>query len=309
MSRRRLNGISTTLGSSLTSSATSITFAAALTYNGGTNVPTLSGSDYIVLSILNTSGNVIEIVYLTAYTAAGTSGTIVRGREGTTGAAHASGDPVISGPTVVDISDPSPPPRVPGTQDDEFDSLSSVSWSNGPTAPTTWDINSTIANKGYLRANGSGGSFVSVLQAIPGSYPFTAIMRVNSNRRGGSNLGLGLVLGPATPTTSSKILWLGPNYNGGSQVWQRLSYNSWSTSSFVGATTCNAFNNWDGAMWIKLVATSATSLALYLSVDGDIWTLVESGLNPGFTPGVMGVGMSENGTADLEGAVDFFRVT
>lgn len=102
MARLRYNGLSTTLGASLTSSATSVTFAAALTHSNGTSVPTITGSDFIPLAILDSSGHLSEIVYLTAYTAAATTGTITRGQEGTTGVSHASGDKVAQATLVAD---------------------------------------------------------------------------------------------------------------------------------------------------------------------------------------------------------------
>jgi hypothetical protein len=108
MARLRYNGLSSTLGGSLTSSATSVTFGAALTHSNGTAVPTISGSDYIPLAILDTSGHLSEVVYLTAYTSGATSGTIARGKEGTTGVSHSSGDAVIHGPTASDITASSP---------------------------------------------------------------------------------------------------------------------------------------------------------------------------------------------------------
>lgn len=307
MTRLRFNGFVGALDGAHNNSTTTLTLRAAPTYNGGTALPAISSPNYAAMSILDANGVLKEIVHVTSYAGSGSLAlTVVRGREGTSGAALVDGAAVVNAPTKADM-DPFPPQRTPGAGDDEFDGLSSVTWSNGPTAPTTWDRDTTSPGRGYLRANGSGSAFVSVLQNVP-SAPFTIVTRVNSNRRGGSNLGLGIVLGPASPTTGSKILWFGPNYNGGSQVWQRLLYNSWSTSSFVGAQTVNAFNNWDGPLWIKVVATTTTNIAIYVSTDGEIWTLVESGLNPGFTVGVMGIGMSENGTADLEGVADFFRV-
>jgi hypothetical protein len=83
------------LGASLTSSATSITFNAALTHDNGTAVPTIASPDYLPLTILDGSGLVSEVVHLTAYTAGGTTGTIVRGRAGTSGVAHSSGDKIV----------------------------------------------------------------------------------------------------------------------------------------------------------------------------------------------------------------------
>lgn len=103
--RLRYNGLQTTLGGSLTNSATSVTFAAALTHSNGTAVPTLAGGDYIPLALCDaTTGDLKEIVYLTAYTAAATTGTISRGKEGTTGVAHSTGEVVMCTPLVSDIT-------------------------------------------------------------------------------------------------------------------------------------------------------------------------------------------------------------
>jgi hypothetical protein len=104
MARLRYNGLRAELaGSGLTNSATAITFAAALTHSGGTNVPTITGSDYIPLAILDSDGRLVEVVYLTAYTAAATTGTISRGQESTTGVSHGSGVGIAHGPTARDV--------------------------------------------------------------------------------------------------------------------------------------------------------------------------------------------------------------
>lgn len=106
MTRLRYNGLNAELASGLTGSATSVSFTAALTHAGGTNVPTITGSDYLALSILDSDGVVKEIVYLTAYTSGGTSGTIARGKEGTTGVSHSSGVAVVHSPTALDVGTP-----------------------------------------------------------------------------------------------------------------------------------------------------------------------------------------------------------
>lgn len=97
MARLRYVDLSGTVGSGgLTSSATSHTFTAPLTYANGTTVPTLSGSDYFLLSILNAAGDAVsEVVKVTAYNSGTGAATIVRGQEGTTGVSHASGDKVL----------------------------------------------------------------------------------------------------------------------------------------------------------------------------------------------------------------------
>lgn len=72
-----LNG---TLGANLTTSGTTITFGVAPPF------PTLVSPQFIKLVL-----DFTEVVYLTAYTSGATTGTILRGQEGTTGKAHSSG--------------------------------------------------------------------------------------------------------------------------------------------------------------------------------------------------------------------------
>jgi hypothetical protein len=93
MARLRYNNLSGTLGALLNASQTNVTFAAPLTLSTGVNVPTLTGSDYIVLVHEPGTANT-EIDYLIAYTAGATTGTVTRGAEDATNwpaVAHANG--------------------------------------------------------------------------------------------------------------------------------------------------------------------------------------------------------------------------
>lgn len=96
--RRRHNLLSNTLGAALATGATSITFGSAL-QEGGSNIATLGTDEYLPLTIEN------EIVYLTAYTAGATTGTVVRARENTVdpGVDHANGTAVRNASTADDI--------------------------------------------------------------------------------------------------------------------------------------------------------------------------------------------------------------
>jgi hypothetical protein len=90
------------LGASLTSGGTTITFPAALNYQGATAVPTVAAPSYVPLTLEPDTANE-EIVYLTAYTSGATSGTISRGKEGTSAAAHANSAPFVHAATVLDF--------------------------------------------------------------------------------------------------------------------------------------------------------------------------------------------------------------
>lgn len=156
MARLRYNGLRTTLGGSgLTSSATSVTFGAALTHSNGTNVPTIVSPDYIPLVILDASGHESEIVWLTAYTSGATTGTISRSQEGTTGVSHSLGDTVICTPTAEDF-------RFVGAR--VYNSANISIASGGSGAALTFDserfdtdsIHSTSSNTSRLTANTAG---------------------------------------------------------------------------------------------------------------------------------------------------------
>lgn len=110
MKRLQYNGLATAaaplrLGASLTNVATAVDFNAALKHGGGIAVPTIVAPEYIPLSIVDpTTLAVAEVVWLTAYVAGATTGTIVRGKEGTAGVAHTSGDRVVHGALIEDVS-------------------------------------------------------------------------------------------------------------------------------------------------------------------------------------------------------------
>jgi hypothetical protein len=80
----RVNNAFGLLGSDPGSSGITITFAVAPSFG------TLSGGQFIKLT-LDAQLTSFEIVYLTAYTANATTGTITRGQEGTTGVSHPNG--------------------------------------------------------------------------------------------------------------------------------------------------------------------------------------------------------------------------
>jgi hypothetical protein len=80
------NNATTTLASSITSGATSLTVATGK----GALFPTITGTDYTMCTLQNIAGTTTEIVKVTARS--GDVFTIVRAQEGTTASAFASGD-------------------------------------------------------------------------------------------------------------------------------------------------------------------------------------------------------------------------
>lgn len=95
MARLKQNFKQGTLGASLTNSGTTITFATAPGFGA------ISAPNFLPL-ILDPDGTP-EVVWVTAYTS-GTSATISRGKEGTTGASHSNGVTWVHGPTILDFA-------------------------------------------------------------------------------------------------------------------------------------------------------------------------------------------------------------
>lgn len=173
MTRLRYDGLETTLGAALTSGAsTAATFAGALTYDGGTAVPTISGSDYIPFTILDTDGNLSEIVYLTAYTEGDPDGTISRGEEGTAGIAHATGLALVHAPTVADIENSTDIWHyVGGSGEPAF----ANGWTNFATSESGTDrsfVKFTKMNDGMVLLKGSGkaGTVGMKMFTLPAGY-------------------------------------------------------------------------------------------------------------------------------------------
>lgn len=91
------NNASSTLASSISNSATSITVASS----GGSLFPTLSGSDYFYATLVD-SANTIEIVKVTARS--GDVMTVVRAQEGTSASAYIGGDKFELRPTAAGLA-------------------------------------------------------------------------------------------------------------------------------------------------------------------------------------------------------------
>ena len=82
------NNAGTTLASSITSSATSITVASGT----GSIFPTPTGNDYFLVTLQGISGTPVEIVKCTSIS--GDTLTVIRAQEGTTASAFNGGDKV-----------------------------------------------------------------------------------------------------------------------------------------------------------------------------------------------------------------------
>jgi len=164
MSRLRYNGLTSTLSIAL--SGTTVTFPAALTHSNGTPVPTIDTArgDYVPLSVLTPAGILLEIVYLTAYTAGALSGTVTRAQEGTPNASRPAGSILTCAPTTTDLGGAAAPSLKPSslhpTYGDDFTGGSlDPKWTRGVY---------TSADETYR--DGADASWMSVVPMRGSSY-------------------------------------------------------------------------------------------------------------------------------------------
>lgn len=199
------------------------------------------------------------------------------------------------------------PPVSANAKDDEFDGTSLVTWTNGPTAPTTFNRNSTRAHHAFLRSNGNTTNAVVVYQSTP-STPFTITTKIAAAHHGTNNYA-SVILTTASPTGSSPLYIVGPDSPSATttQV-DRQKWNTFATSGFSSASAVN-FANTRGPWYIKVVVNSTTSVDSFVSTDGYAWVQIEAAFNPGFTIGSMGLGVVEGSGPDMSAYVDFFRIT
>lgn len=206
------------------------------------------------------------------------------------------------------------PPAVSNAKDDEFDGLSSVSWVNGPFAPSTWSINSTRESHAIIGSNGNGNNLVTKVQTVP-AFPFTAMAKLAGSTARLANNTVGIILAPASPASTSPVLIAGLQTAAANEFYQRLLWSN-HTSSFTSSVVARNVGTASGnplkapmPLYLRFDVASATSVAVGFSWDGWNWVYTDSALNPGFTPGVMGIGIDEFGTANLAAHFDWFRVT
>lgn len=168
-----------TLGAQLTAGGTTITFASAPTFT------TLAADERIRLIIEN------EVLYLTAYTAGATTGTVLRGQEGTTDATHVITTPWLHGPTIYDFEKP----RVRATRAADL-ALSANTWTSVAWTAEDYDthaMHDLVTNNDRLTIVRDGIYRVSAGIQISGNIIIGMRLKMNGS------LGLGGVGIPSLP--------------------------------------------------------------------------------------------------------------
>lgn len=296
-------------GSGLSSSGTTITFAAAPTYRNGAALPTVTAPDYMPLVLVDSTNGTWEIVYMTAYTTGGTTGAIVRARENSTGISHNAGDRVLHGLTSLDT------PRdlvyhAPAGQMviDEFNDASidsafiQVDDPSGGAARVEW-----IEQGDSLYAKALGGDATGEMHAL--MLPLT-------NFGGAMAIGDAIVARlnvqqpvTATFTMAGILLADGVTYGSGNQAAAFAYFNSGYAvcSPYTGYNTYNSLNQTNGMgffaanlpFWIRLVKTGTNTWRTDISPNGVHWYLNMGGDTQTVTPTHVGLWVSSWSTGTV----------
>lgn len=203
------------------------------------------------------------------------------------------------------------PPVSPNAKDDEFDGTSSATWTATPVAPSVTDRNTTRPSHLYIKAAGSGSNLVGRHQPIPAAFPFTVTTKLaSSTGRANFHRGGGIILLPAAPTAASPELYIGVVYNTNGVECVRVYYTNGTTFGNQSTFPGNRVGLPARPHYLRVVATSATSISTYMSTDGWAWVPIEVGYTVPFAIGRVGLGLSEEtALGGVEAFFDFFRVT
>lgn len=200
----------------------------------------------------------------------------------------------------------SPDIRVAATNDDEFDTTDVSDPMTGWTTlgtPTAHNINSTVKSHYYIRQAATASTdLVGIYKAIP-SAPFTVTCKISDSISRGDYNKAFLFVAEASPgkiETFSTLHTTGPDPLQLDLWTSRTSYSS--TPGTVGAPAGRL------PIYLRCVVTTTTSLAWYYSEGGLHWRRFNTGHNPGFTVGTVGLGVaSMNATYDGEASFDWIR--
>lgn len=218
--RLRLNNMQGALGGTMLVGDTTINFGTA-----PVGLPTVDTTSYLPI-VLEPDTTNEEVVYLTAYTAGATTGTIVRAREGSTAVGHGQGTLWIHGPTNIDIPD-SVLSRPAGTAyDDEFDGSALAggwSWVNQGTA-AAFVGRSLLALE--IPSNASADALHGIVEAAPAApWEFTAGPFSITMLGAGNGVWVGLV---ARDSVGGRFM--GPGvYMGNAPISPQLSVTQWTS--------------------------------------------------------------------------------
>ena len=190
--------------------------------------------------------------------------------------------------------------RVAGASDDEFDTTDTSDPMTGWTTlgtPSAHDINSTVKSHYYVATTTASVALMGIYKAKSPGFTVTCKMSdyfFTSN----ASMRAGLFISEASPGAISSIAVA--NF-GTVQVtaWTNRTTFASNPQSLAGPSTY---------MYFRIVVTSSTNVAYYVSINGLVWTAFLTGHNPGFTVGAAGLFVNHGG-ATTEAVFDWIRFT
>lgn len=299
MTRRRFNGLTAALGASLDAVATTATLAAALTHSDGTAVPTISGGDYLPLTLLNPDGSYAELVYVTAYTSGSTTiTTMIRGAEDSLAQTHANGAIIRHAPTRLDVPrDPIYAPLASQLVIDEFnDSAVDAAWldcdpAGAPSNKRTYTEDGDAMSV-FLDAGDSAGSMrgrVRPMSAFGGAMATgdAFITRLSEFPLANTQLS-GLMLSTAGTVAGNQLV--ASIYNSSSLL--NFGYTTLTSFASGSLTAIGSLGISVPSVWVRLVFLGANTWRIDMSIDGISWVKSASTISWAFTPTHVGLGTS-----------------
>lgn len=200
----------------------------------------------------------------------------------------------------------SPDIDVAGGSDDEFNTTDTSDPMTGWTtlgSPTTHNINSAAKSHYYVKQSATASlSWVGIYKAK--SPSFTVVCKLSDSIFRANNAAAGLFVGESTP---GKMLVLERGHFTTSNA-GGIAFELFTNPTTYSTTYQNLTRYATGPIYLKLVVTSSTNISAYWSHGGLSWHVVETGRNPGFTVGSVGLcAKAENATYDQEAFFDWIR--
>jgi hypothetical protein len=197
---------------------------------------------------------------------------------------------------------------------DEFDEV-------GPGCPPGWtpfgtyNVLNTVDVPSHLHLSAaatSGDSIYGITRPTPAVYPYTITAKLSDMIVPGKYFAAGIFIAPAGAMSGVALMTMGYVGQGlASGEWQFSKFNSLTSfNTTYASTSTTPF----ASKYLRLIVTSATSIAAYYSFGGLAWYTLATAQNPSFTPAQFGVHSdSNNNSASTPGTpnsyFDWIRVT
>lgn len=269
-----VNNFSTTLNGSITNVATSVVITSA------TGLPTLSGSEYYNLTI--TDGSSIEIVKVTARTT--TTLTVVRGQEGTSGTAFASGSTIrldATAASLVDWTDATANISTTGTIQGGNLKLNTNTLSS---QDTNGNLNLVPNGSGFLVVGGGAAETTMKFMEASGNGTNFVAIKAAASLSGNTTYTLPTADGTSgyvlSTNGSGTLSWISAGGGGGGVTGPGSSTaNGIALFSGTGGSTLKDSATTDGLINSLTVGLGASSIATNTAVGATALAAVTSGSN------------------------------